>query len=407
MIAVLGVKTYFDVQNQIRKAIDSELVVAREKTEQAIAKFTAETDTALKNLQTETTRASELISAQTSQASAKIALIMGALPPYIAAPPITGLTRLIYDAQNKSTLPGTLVRKEGDPASSDQTVNEVYENVGIVYSFAIEVLNITFSPDEAKIRITVHYGQNYDNRFWNGTEVVLGDGDHEIFSKFSSLDTIAGALAYPIINKKTRLRYLDQQGALIVHLTDAFSAMVLQWHEKEPASSATWLIGSDMLSPKIKGSALRSMKAPGSAYDDPMLGKDPQPAHMKDYVKTKEDNGGVHINSGIPNRAFYLAAVEIGGFSWDKICKIWFDSLDRTTEKTDFEDFAIITFRTAENMYGNNSDEAKAVAKSWSEVGIDVQGRQNRTYIAKGAIKPQKRGAKSEVTPAKEVESRD
>ena len=113
MIAILGIKTYFDVQNQIRKAIDSELVVAREKTEQAIAKFTIETDTALKNLQTETTRASELISAQTTQASEKIALIVGALPTYIAAPPIRGLTRLIYDAQHKSTLPGTLVRKEG------------------------------------------------------------------------------------------------------------------------------------------------------------------------------------------------------------------------------------------------------------------------------------------------------
>ena len=55
------------------------------------------------------------------------------------------------------------------------------------------------------------------------------------------------------------------------------------------------------------------MKAPGTAYDDPRLGKDPQPAHMDDYVETTEDNGGVHINSGIPNHAFYLAATALGG----------------------------------------------------------------------------------------------
>ena len=125
------------------------------------------------------------------------------------------------------------------------------------------------------------------------------------------------------------------------------------------------------------------MKAPGSAYDNPILGKDPQPAHMKDYVKTSQDTGGVHINSGIPNHAFYLAAIEIGGFSWDKIGKIWIKSLERTAANTNFEGFAVITSTTAEDLYGNNSDEAKAVAKAWSEVGIDVRGGPNRTYTRK------------------------
>jgi hypothetical protein len=135
IIAVLGIKTYFDVQNQISKAIDSELAAAREKTEKAIAKFADERDTALKKLETETARASQLISAQTTQASEKIALIVGALPTYIAPAPPIDLIRLIYDAQHEDTLPGKLVRKEGDPPSSDGTVNEVYENVGIFSTF--------------------------------------------------------------------------------------------------------------------------------------------------------------------------------------------------------------------------------------------------------------------------------
>jgi Zn-dependent metalloprotease len=75
------------------------------------------------------------------------------------------------------------------------------------------------------------------------------------------------------------------------------------------------MIGSEVWTPNIAGDALRSMKAPGTAYDDPLVGKDPQPAHMDDYVETIQDNGGVHINSGIPNHAFYLAATEIGGFA--------------------------------------------------------------------------------------------
>jgi Zn-dependent metalloprotease len=69
------------------------------------------------------------------------------------------------------------------------------------------------------------------------------------------------------------------------------------------------------------------MKEPGTAHDDPLLGKNPQPAHMDDYVRTFEDNGGLHINPGIPNRAFYLAATALGGHAWEKAGCIWHDTL--------------------------------------------------------------------------------
>ncbi|MFX4416400.1 M4 family metallopeptidase, partial [Acinetobacter baumannii] len=84
-------------------------------------------------------------------------------------------------------------------------------------------------------------------------------------------------------------------------------------------TQADWLIGAGLLIPKAgtNRTALRSMKAPGTAYDDPILGKDPQPATMAGYYTGGGDNGGVHINSGIPNHAFYLAAIAIGGNSWD------------------------------------------------------------------------------------------
>jgi Zn-dependent metalloprotease len=225
-----------------------------------------------------------------------------------------------------------------------------------------------------EVKVVVHFGKSYNNRFWDGSEAVLGDGDGVLFAKFSDLDTLT-ALANAIVYEKANLPYINEQGALAVHLGDVFAAMVVQWHEKQRAESASWLIGSGAFSPKFEGSALRSMKAPGSAYDNPTLGKDPQPAHMKNYARTKDDNGGVHINCGIPNRAFYLAATEIGGFSWESTGKIWIKSLEHITANTDFKGFAAITLQTAEDLYGKNSDEANAVAKAWSEVGIDVHGK--------------------------------
>ena len=97
------------------------------------------------------------------------------------------------------------------------------------------------------------------------------------------------------------------------------------------------------------------MKAPGTAYDDPRLGgKDPQPAHMDGYVDTTDDNGGVHINSGIPNHAFYLAATALGGHSWERAGRIWYEALldPRTTATTQFADFARTTVQVADRLYG-------------------------------------------------------
>jgi Zn-dependent metalloprotease len=126
-----------------------------------------------------------------------------------------------------------------------------------------------------------------------------------------------------------------------------------------------------LFTPRVKGSALRSMKEPGSAYDDPVLGKDPQPAHMRDYVHTTEDDGGIHINSGIPNHAFFLAATAMGGFAWEKAGKIWYVcSRDKFSADTDFSAAARITWETAAELFGDGSDEQQAVRYGWESVGI-------------------------------------
>ena len=118
------------------------------------------------------------------------------------------------------------------------------------------------------------------------------------------------------------------------------------------------------------------MKAPGTAYDDKVLGKDPQPAHMSDYVTTTADNGGVHINSGIPNHAFYLLAVALGGHAWERAGMIWYSTLcdPRLTSTAQFQDFANLTVDNAGRLFGDVVQQATIDA--WQQVGIVVTATQ-------------------------------
>jgi Zn-dependent metalloprotease len=116
------------------------------------------------------------------------------------------------------------------------------------------------------------------------------------------------------------------------------------------------------------------MIEPGTAYDDDVLGRDPQPGHLRDYIETNDDNGGVHLNSGIPNRAFALAATELGGFAWEHVGRIWYDVLTsgRLPADADFALFAAETVRAARERFGRESAEERAVTRGWSAVGIEV-----------------------------------
>jgi len=128
------------------------------------------------------------------------------------------------------------------------------------------------------------------------------------------------------------------------------------------------------------------MKAPGTAYDDPVLGRDPQPAHMRRYVVTDEDNGGVHLNSGIPNHAFYHAAIDIGGNSWTDLGKLWYVTLTEQLEpRASFIDMARATTATAGTIFGPGSKVQLAVANAWSLVGLPVHVAANpRLAIRRG-----------------------
>lgn len=170
------------------------------------------------------------------------------------------------------------------------------------------------------------------------------------------------------------LVYLNQPGALNESISDVFGSLVKQFALNQTADQADWLIGAGLFTAKVHGVALRSMKAPGTAYDDPVLGKDPQPATMQNYVQTSDDNGGVHINSGIPNHGFALAAINMGGHAWEKAGRIWYETLrdPRLRSTASFRSFARLTVANADRLYGHSSTERQAVKDAWHEVGITV-----------------------------------
>jgi len=280
----------------------------------------------------------------------------------------------VHSAEHGTDLPGTVVRTAGAEPVGDAAVDETY--VGVEASLALfsEAFGrSSYDGQGAPVVATVHYGRDYDNAFWDGRQLVFGDGDGRVFERFTKpVDVLAHEFTHGVTQHTSGFDYSGQSGALNESMSDVFAACLKQRLLDQTADQADWLIGEGIFLPTVRGRALRSMYEPGTAYDDPVLGRDPQVGSMDDYVQTTEDNGGVHLNSGIPNRAFHLAAVAIGGRSWEVPGRIWYAALTSGIgPSTGFVDFAAATLEAA----GAVSGEARAaVASAWAGVGVAAQG---------------------------------
>jgi Zn-dependent metalloprotease len=284
--------------------------------------------------------------------------------------------RTIYTANHLQDLPGTVVRAEGQGPSGDVAVDEAYDGLGATFDFYLQIFNRNSIDDSGmKMDATVHFDRDYNNAYWNSVQMVFGDGDGRIFNRFTiALDVIGHELTHGVTEDEAQLQYFNQSGALNESMSDVFGSLIKQFVKQQTADTADWLIGEGLLAPAIHGVALRSMKDPGSAFDDPLLGKDPQPKHMDHYNNTFSDNGGVHINSGIPNHAFYQVATRLGGFAWEKAGRSWYDTLldQNLKPNADFLSFAKITYAVAGRLYAANGPECQAVKDGWATVGINI-----------------------------------
>jgi Zn-dependent metalloprotease len=286
--------------------------------------------------------------------------------------------RIIWDAENTWEVTGLQrVRDEDDGPTGDAAADEAFDALGATWEFWQQEFGRDSVDDEnMPLRGVVHFGEDYPNAFWDGRRIAFGDGDGELFLRFTkSLDLTGHELGHGVIEDEAGLEYWGQPGALNEHFADVSGAMVKQHALGQTAAEADWLIGAELRGEEFDGVALRSMKAPGTAYDDEVLGRDPQPAHWRDYVRTLEDNGGVHINSGIPNKAFHLLATNLGGSSWAAPGQIWYDALrsPQLVTTATFHSFAGLTHRAARQRFGFGSGQATAVREAWAEVGIDAE----------------------------------
>ena len=283
--------------------------------------------------------------------------------------------RLIYDMeQRRFPLPGRLVRREGDPPVDDAAVNEAYDHAGITYDFYQQLFNRN-SLDNRGMQLisSVHVGRQYNNAFWNGRQMAYGDGDGRIFIQFTkALDVVGHEMTHGVISHESNLEYQNESGALNESFADVMGALVQQWHKDEKdALNADWDIG-ELIMGSSPATRLRTFKDEKAYENDPFLGTDPQPKHLRDKYTGSDDNGGVHINSGIANHAFYLIALDIGGPAWEKPGQIWYQTLRNLNSQSNFQEAAQMTYEVAGTLFGSGSSEQQAVKKGWDAVGIII-----------------------------------
>ncbi|KAF5977047.1 extracellular metallo ase [Fusarium coicis] len=249
----------------------------------------------------------------------------------------------IHESSNEGKLPGDLIRDNGkkevdtSKPSSDKAVNEAFDNVGLVLGFYKKFFQwLSIDNKDMDVISTVHFGKQYENAFWDPEklQMVFGDGGEFLNNFTGCIDVIGHELTHAVTEHTSPLDYYGQAGALNEHVSDAFGIMVKQRVQDEKSDVADWLIGEDCILPGVKGTALRSMKEPGTAYDDPVFGKDPQ----------------------------------------EKAGKIWWAALrsGKIPPKSTFKQFATATVDCAQELYG--SADAKKVKKAWLDVGVLESG---------------------------------
>ncbi|WP_406010874.1 M4 family metallopeptidase [Streptomyces sp. NBC_00637] len=289
--------------------------------------------------------------------------------------------RTVFDCEQREFLAdAVLVRPEDGPEADDPSVNRAFDALGLTRDFYKEVFQRN-SIDGHGMRLDayVHYGFQVNNAYWDGRQMLFGDGDGRELGDLTKSQTVAShEMAHGVTDHTAGFEYHNQSGALNESMSDVFGSLVEQWSLKQTAEEADWLIGAEVWTPGIAGDALRSMKNPGHAFDNPKFGKDPQPDRMSRFVHMPDnkpgDFGAVHYNSGIPNKAFYLTAVRIGEFAYGAAGTLWYEALKASSAEDGFQDFAGTTFHKAGELFGAGSPEQSAVLSAWQEVEVPITG---------------------------------
>lgn len=310
----------------------------------------------------------------TGAAARRARITFAAMPIMAAIPsPAGDKHRLVYDmSEATAPLPGQLVRQEGDDPCGDQAADEAFDGAGQTYDFYREVHDRNSLDDRGMVlKSIVHFGHRVPNAYWDGEQMLYGDGDGRRFGRFTASPEVIGhELTHGVIQYESNLEYQDEPGALNESFADVMSMQVEQKSKRHSVEDADWWLGGELLLPEVDAKGLRTFTADKAYENNPLLGTDPQPKHYRDKYTGVGDNGGVHINSGIPNHAFYLVATELGGNSWEAAGRIWYQTLRNLNRYSDFAEAAAMTTQVATADYGEGSKEQQAVMAAWEKVGV-------------------------------------
>lgn len=275
-----------------------------------------------------------------------------------------------YDAGNRTRTPGTLW------LDADNVLNAAYDGPAVdAHAYAAQTFDYfnnvhnrnSYDGNGAKLVSTVHYGRSYNNAFWSGSQMVYGDGDGTTFIPLSgALDVIAHELTHAVTDTTADLVYQNESGAINESMSDIFGTLTEYHFNNNP----DWLIGEDIYTPGISGDALRSMA-------DPTIQGDPDHYSIR-YTGTG-DYGGVHINSGISNKAAFLLSnggnhygVSVAGIGNDKTGKIFFRTLTQyLTPNSNFSQYRMASVQAATDLYGASSTEVSSVKAAFTAVGVN------------------------------------
>ncbi|KSU61687.1 bacillolysin [[Bacillus] enclensis] len=275
-----------------------------------------------------------------------------------------------YDAKNRQRLPGSLWADADNKfnASYDGAAVDAHYYAGETYDYYKDVHNRnSYDGNGAALKSTVHYSRSYNNAFWNGQQMVYGDGDGSTFVPLSGgLDVVAHELTHAVTDTTADLIYQNESGAINESMSDVFGTL-LEYHT---GNNPDWEIGEDIYTPGVSGDALRSMSDP-TKYNDP--------DHYSVRYTGTGDNGGVHINSGIGNKAAYLLSqggthygVNVTGIGTDKVGDIYYRALTQyLTPSSNFSQLRSAVVQSTSDLYGSGSSEVASVNAAFDAVGVN------------------------------------
>lgn len=275
----------------------------------------------------------------------------------------------VYDCNGSEDRPGSHARFEGEGPTGKSNVDRAYDFTVAVRKYYADIHGRNgIDAHGMKMISSVGYGQGYNNAYWDGRQMTYGEGDKDIFDSFVILDVCGHEITHGVTEFEAQLKYWKQAGALNESHSDIFGKMIEAYAKGWTVEQIDWVLGRGIFMPGIKGEGIRNMLKPGTAYNDPKLGKDPQPDRMSKYNNTSGDNGGVHYNSGIVNRAFALFCISLGGMEWKKAAKIWFAARAAAGSNPTFANHAYQTIEACKAL--GTADDVKKLQAAWETVEV-------------------------------------